>query len=130
MKSTLKLTLLLGTAVAAMNITALAGPSGPWPTGYPTRVKTKETALKCCLPGEKVALACKDCKTVNAKNGEDKKGVLAWFKPDSMHDCSGCKGKITVKYAASGKGAPYGTYSHVCSKCGPDSAYTCATHKS
>ena len=50
-----------------------------------------------CLPKEKVALACVDCKTVTEKGGEDKKGILSWFKPDSMHDCSGCKGRITGK---------------------------------
>jgi len=129
MKSTLKLTLLLGTAVAAMNVTALAGPGPLWPKGYPTRVNTKEQAMACCLPKEKVALACKDCKTVSAKLGEEKKGIAAWFAPDSKHDCSGCSGKITVKQSAGGKGATYGTYKHVCSKCGPDSAFTCATHK-
>jgi len=128
MKSTLKLTLLLGTAVA-MNVMALAGPGPLWPSGYPTHVKTKEQAMACCLPKEKVALACKDCKTVNAKPGEEKKGIAAWFAPDSKHDCSGCSGKITVKQSAGGKGATYGTYKHVCSKCGPDSAFTCATHK-
>jgi hypothetical protein len=123
----LQTTLLTAAFVAAFATTTIAGPT-PWPPNYPTRVKTKAEAESCCLPKEKVALACKDCKTVNEKSGKDKKGIMAWFAPDSMHDCSGCHGKITVKQAASGKGATYGTYTHVCSKCGKNSAYTCATH--
>jgi hypothetical protein len=130
MKSTLKLTLLLGTAVAAMNLTAFAGPGpGTWPTGYPTVVKTKKEAEVCCQPKEKVALACKDCKTVTEKSGDEKKGILAWFKPDEKHDCSGCGGKITLKTPGSGKSGTTAAYSHTCSKCGDESAYTCATHK-
>jgi hypothetical protein len=130
-KSTLKLTLLLGGAVAAMNLTAFAGPGpGTWPTGFPTVVKTKTEAEACCLPKEKVALACKDCKTSIEKDGEkDKKGILAWFAPDSKHDCSGCGGKITIKTPGSGKSGTAGEYTHTCSKCGDNSAYTCATHK-
>jgi len=117
------------TAFVSLTITAQAGPDrSNWPVGYPTVVKSKEEVMKCCLPGEKVALACKDCKTMNEKKGEDSKDILAWFKPDSTHNCSGCGGKITYK-AQEGKGTGHATYKHVCSKCGEDSAYTCATHK-
>ena len=123
-----RISILTAAIFAAFISTTYAGPSN-WPPNYQTRVNTKAQAEECCLPKEKVALACKDCKTVNEKSGKDKKGIMAWFAPDSTHDCSGCGGKITVKQAGSGKGAPYGQYSHVCSKCGKDSAYTCATHK-
>jgi hypothetical protein len=133
MKSTLKLSLLLGTAVAAMNLTAFAGPGpggGTWPPKYAKQVKTKAEAEACCLPKEKVALACKDCKTVNEKDGEkDKKGILSWFAPDDKHDCSGCGGKITLKTTGGGKGPTVSEYTHTCSKCGDKSAFTCATHK-
>jgi hypothetical protein len=132
MKAILKLALLLGTAVAVMNTVALAGPDpGNWPAGFPTVVKSKMEAEACCLPKEKVALACKDCKTVQTKSGEDKKGILSWFAPDSKHGCSGCGGKITMKQLPAGKGttASVPEYTHVCTKCGDKSAYTCATHK-
>lgn len=132
--SNLKLTLLLGAAVAAMNFTALAGPGpggGAWPPNYNRQVKTKAEAEECCKPGEKVALACKDCKTVTEKGGEDKKGILSWFAPDDKHDCSGCGGKMTLKQIPAGKGTTTSVsgYTHVCSKCGDDSAFTCTTHK-
>lgn len=127
MKTNQKLQLAAIGAVVMFASAALAGPSN-WPPNYPTRVTTKAAVMKCCLPGEKVAMACKDCKTVMEKPGTDKKGVLAWFAPDSTHGCSGCGGKITVKALGGGK-ASVNEYKHVCSKCGPASAFTCATHK-
>lgn len=84
--------------------------------------------MACCLPKEKVALVCKDCKTVNAKSGKGKKGILAWFAPDSKHNCSGCGGKVTLKKLGE-KTLAVGDYTHTCTKCGDKSAYTCATHK-
>lgn len=117
-------------AFASLTIAAQAGPDPAhrWPAGFPATVTTKAEVMKCCLPGEKVALACKDCKTVYSKKGEEKEGILSWFKPDSKHDCSGCGGKVTYK-AQAGKGTGQAEYKHVCSKCGADSAFTCATHK-
>jgi hypothetical protein len=124
----LHLVILIGAAMFTSS--AIAGPGpGTWPTGFPTVVKSKAEAMARCVPKEKVALVCADCKTTSQKPGEDKKGILAWFKPDSMHDCSGCGGKTTVKKAGGDKGVTYGEYSHVCTKCGKESAYTCASHK-
>ena len=116
---------------AAFVSTTYAGPGpGTWPPNFPTHVKTKAEAESCCKPGVKVAMACADCKTVSEKDGDkDKKGIMAWFAPDSMHDCAGCKGKITFVGNPAGKSPQTPVYKHVCSKCGPDSAYTCSTHK-
>jgi hypothetical protein len=125
-----KLHVALSIGAAIITTSAFAGPGpGTWPPNFPTVVKTKAEAAACCLPKEKVALACKDCKTTNVKGGEDKKGVLAWFAPDSKHNCSGCGGKIALKTPGSGKSGTTGKYTHTCSKCGDESAYTCATHK-
>lgn len=126
--NTLRLSLAIGAAM--LTSSAIAGPGpGTWPTTFPTHVKTKEQAMKCCLPKEKVALACKDCKTVSEKGGEDKKGILGWFKADSTHGCSGCGGKITVHEIPGGKVPALTEYKHICTKCGDRSAYICATHK-
>lgn len=127
MKTNLKLHLAVFGAAFVFASAALAAPSD-WPPNYPTRVTTKAAAMNCCLPGEKVALACKDCKTVTEKSGTEKKGILAWFKPNSTHGCPGCGGKVTVKPVGGGK-ASAAEYQHTCSKCGPGSAFTCATHK-
>ena len=64
------------------------------------------------------------------KEGEkNKKGIMAWFAPDSTHDCSGCGGKITVKQVGGGKGPTISEYTHTCTKCGDKSAYVCTDHK-
>ena len=128
MKLTTKLHLTLALAAGVFTTSAIAGPSGPWPQQFPTRVSTMEQAKKCCVPGARVALACKDCKTINEKDGNDKKGIMAWFKPESKHGCSGCGGHIVVSTYGGGKGQSYG-YKHTCSKCGDKSAYVCTDHK-
>ncbi len=113
--------------LATVAINAQASPAN-WPLTYQdNHVKTKAMAEDCCKADAKVALVCKDCKTVNEKPGTEKEGILGWFKADSMHDCDGCKGKITVKQIAGGK-VQDTEYAHVCSKCGKDSAFTCSTH--
>ena len=125
-----RITITITALLAAFLSPSYAGP-GPnaWPGGFPTHVTTKAKAMECCKAGATVALACKDCKTINAKAGQDQKGILGWFKADSTHGCSGCGGKVTVHQIAPGKGTMTADYTHTCSKCGPDSAYTCATHK-
>ncbi|MEQ1862162.1 MAG: hypothetical protein ABMA13_19775 [Chthoniobacteraceae bacterium] len=120
-----KLHLVLAIGAAMFTTSAIAGPGGKTPADLPTRVETKEQAMDCCKAKAKVALACMDCKSVEV--GKDEKGILAWFAPDSKHGCSGCGGKITV--TSGDKKGTSGTYKHVCSKCGPDSASVCTDHK-
>ena len=117
-------------AFAAFTIVAQAANPSNWaPPDYSKNLVTsKAQAEDCCKADAKVALVCKDCKTTNEKAGTDKEGILGWFKAESMHDCAGCKGKITTQETASGKGQRTVTTKHECSKCGKDSAYTCSTH--
>ena len=130
-----RITMLLAAIFAAFLGNTQGAPAfqgfSEWARNFDNRVTTEKAAMECCLPKEKVALVCKGCKTVNEKSGEDKKGVANWFKAGSMHDCSGCKGKITVRQIPAGQGTStsISEYKHVCSKCGADSALVCATHK-
>ena len=105
---------------------ALAGPPPNWPPNFPNVVKSKEDAVK--YPNERVALVCKDCKSVTEKSSEDKKGIFSWFSSDDKHGCSGCSGKVTMKQVGGGKAPGIPEYTHTCSKCGDNSAYTCTTH--
>lgn len=111
-------------AVLATVITAKAD-SPNWPRKPWEPIKTKKEAETCCAAGGKVALACPDCKTLNEKT--DKKGFAGWFKADSTHDCSGCKGVITVRQIGAGK-VTDAQYKHECSKC-KTGVFTCAAHK-
>src|SRR4051812_21761289 len=116
-----KLHLVLAVGAAMLTSSAIAGPGpGNFPAGFPTQVKTKEQAMACCKPGEKVALACKDCKTAIEKDGaKEKKPVMSWFAADDTPGCSGWGGKITLKSFPAGKGttSSVGAYTHVCTKC-------------
>jgi Na+-translocating ferredoxin:NAD+ oxidoreductase RNF subunit RnfB len=124
LNQTLKLVLLLGAAVATLNITAFAGPG---PQDYSQHVRTLEEAKKLG-PATKVAFACKSCKTFSPI--EKRKTFFSWFAPDQTHGCDGCGGKVTVRSIPGGKPQSVTVFSHVCTKCGDKSAYTCATHKS
>lgn len=119
--------LLLVVALLAACITAgQAGPSKNWPWENNTHIKSKDQAEKLVV-GTKVALACPDCKTVTEQKVDDKKSFLSWFKADSKHDCSGCKGQISLKSLGGGKNTTP-EYVHVCSKCTKDSPFTCSGH--
>lgn len=125
-----KLHLTLALAAGMFTTSAIAGPGSHSPSDFPQKVTTKEAAMACCVAKAKVAMACKDCKTLDVKNGEkEKKGIMAWFAPDSTHGCSGCGGKVTVTATGGGKGPALSGYKHTCSKCGPESASVCTDHK-
>ena len=124
-----KLQLAFALAAALLTSASLAGPGNANLTDYPTRIATKAQAEKLA-PATKLAFACTSCKTL--KPIEDKKGLLSWFKADEKHDCPGCGGKVTVMQSGAGNGGnvAHSEYTHVCTKCGDKSAYTCAGHKS
>jgi len=122
--STLKFGLMLGVAVATMNFAAVAGPG---PQDIPNRLRNREEAEKV-EKGTQVALACKDCKNLDVKTADEKRGFLDWFKPEAKHDCAGCGGKMALKAPGSGKAGTTAEYTHVCTKCGDDSAYACSAH--
>ena len=127
--NSLKYRLALLSAVGSIVFAAStnAGPPTNWPPNFPSVVRSQEEAVK--YPEGKVALACKDCKTVSEKSGADKKGILSWFSSENTHGCSGCGGKVTIKPIAGGKVPGIPEYTHTCSKCGDNSAYTCSSHK-
>ena len=114
-------------AAALLGLTSFsqAGPSKNWPLDYKFPIKSKAEAES--LPAKaNIALTCADCKTVVASCcvDDNPKTFADWFKGEDTHDCSGCKGKVTPKVGKTG-GVDH---THVCSKCGPGSASTCADH--
>ena len=119
-----KILTLIAASVAVLNVAAIAGPGFQ---DFPRRVETKTEAMDCCKAGAKVALACKDCKTVEV--AKDENAVVGWFSKDTTHGCSGCGGKISLSQPGSGKAGTIATSKHVCSKCGENSPYVCTDHK-
>ena len=120
---TIKTTLAL--VLGALTLTSFA--AGPdWPPAPWTRIANRPQAEDCCKAGGKVAIACTDCKAIN-ETGDAKKAA-SFFDKNAKHECSGCKGTMTVKQLGGGKGPVDVKSTHECSKCGKDSAFTCATH--
>ena len=119
MKS-LRLSLLLGAAVAAMNVAVFAGP-GPQQVFKPLNSKQELSALK---PGTQVAHECPHCGAITvSKVGDDKSHA-------ESHTCPECKMKITYKESGSGKTPKIGTVACVDEKTGKEmSARVCAAHE-
>jgi predicted RNA-binding Zn-ribbon protein involved in translation (DUF1610 family) len=119
MKS-LKLSLLLGAAVAAMNLAAIAGP-GPQQIYKPLNSQAEVSALK---PGSMVAHECPHCGTMTlSKVGDDKAHAAS-------HTCPVCKMKITYRDSGSGKAPKAGLIVCVDEKTGKEmTARVCALHE-
>ncbi len=83
--------------------------------------------------GDSIAMACAKCKTIwVSKVKQDAKGaevLMAKGQPVKVigvHGCPGCKGEVTI--SPHKKGNEPGL-KHVCTACGDDSAFCCATRK-
>jgi predicted RNA-binding Zn-ribbon protein involved in translation (DUF1610 family) len=115
MKS-LKLTLLLGAALAAMNMSALAD-------SQVFRPVTKKE-LGVLKPGTQVAHECPHCGTIAiSKVGKDQAHAAS-------HTCPVCKMKITYQDTGGGKGPKIGFIACIDEKTGKKmSARVCAAHK-
>ena len=111
--------MLLGAALAAMNLAALAGP-GPQQIFKPLNSKQEVSALK---PGSMVAHECPHCGTMTvSKVGDDKSHA-------ESHTCPECKMKITYRDSAGGKAPATRLIDCVDEKAGKKmSARVCAAH--
>jgi len=89
--------------------------------------------LDALRTGDSLAMACAKCKTIwISKIKQDAKGAevqMAQGKPVKVigvHGCPGCKGEVTISTHLKGREP---ALKHVCSACGDDSAFCCATLK-
>jgi len=97
MKS-VQLSLLLGAALAAMNLAAFAGP-GPGQVFRPVNSKQELSVLE---PGTQVAHECPHCGTITvSKVGKDQAHAEG-------HTCPVCKMKVTYRESGSGKAPKIG----------------------
>ena len=117
MKS-LKLSLLLGAAVAAMNVAAFAGPG---PQVYRPVNKQELSVLK---PGTRVAHECPHCGAIAVSKVGKNQSHAEGFT------CPVCKMQITYRDTGGGKGGRLGLIDCVDVKTGKKmSARVCAAHK-
>ena len=117
----LKLSLLLGAALLAMNLSAFAGPDGQ--AFRPVKSREELSAL---TPGTEVAHECPHCGTiVVSKVGKDQAHA-------ESHTCPECKMKVTYRPTAGGKSPAPDTRTIECvdETTGKTmSAKVCAAHK-
>jgi hypothetical protein len=96
------------------------------PAARPFRQSLTSAEQAQAVPkGEKVAMACAKCKTVQVADVDKNKTFLGWFESNTKHLCPGCGGHWG--YVVYGKSSRHGDYVHTCSKCGDKSVYCCAT---
>ena len=122
MKSNTKITI-CGLAAAVFLTPALNAQAEPPARPFTEPITSAEQA-KAVPKGEKVAMACSKCKTVQVPDVDRQKSFLSWFEPGTKHVCPGCGG--TWGIVGSGKHFQ-GHYVHTCSKCGDKSMFCCAT---
>lgn len=119
MKS-LKLTLLLGAALAAMNLAALAGP-GPQQVFRPLNSKQELSVL---TPGTQVAHECPHCGAITISKADKEHSQASGFT------CPVCKMQVTYRDTGGGKGPRLGLIDCVDTKTGKKmTARVCALHK-
>ena len=74
--------------------------------------------------GDSMAMVCSKCKSVTVHNVTTEKGHVKVMTVGEKHMCPGCGGHMTVVGAGKGR---HDVVTHVCDKCGSDSAFCCAT---
>ena len=123
-----RLTLLLSVAVAMGQATSFAADAGgkATPPYVWSHVKSK-TDAEAVKPGDSIAMVCAKCKNVAVTMVTQDTKTKEKLIPGTKHLCDGCKGTITV---VGSKAHNIEVIQHVCSKCGDDSAFCCATTKS
>jgi RNA polymerase subunit RPABC4/transcription elongation factor Spt4 len=86
-------------------------------------IKTQAQAEEL-KPGDTIAMVCAKCKSVMVQHVSTGKGQVKFMTADEKHLCPGCHSTMTI--VGTGKHAT-DEVKHVCSMCGSDSAFCCAT---
>lgn len=84
--------------------------------------QTEAEALK---PGDSIAMACSKCKHVMVQQVTKDSSHVKLMTIGQKHKCV-CGGTVTVVGTGKGKGKNE-EVNHVCSKCGDDAMFVCAT---
>ena len=88
-------------------------------------IKTQAEA-EALKPGDSIAMACSMCKHVMVHHVTKNKSHVKMMTIGEKHKCSACGGSVTVVGTGKGKGKNE-EVNHVCSKCGDDAMFVCAT---
>ena len=93
--------------------------------GYMTHIKTQAEA-EALKPGDSTAMVCSMCKYVMVNKVSNDQAHVKLRSVGQKHTCPSCDGAVEVVGTGKGKGKNE-EVKHVCSKCGDDAMFVCAT---
>lgn len=94
------------------------------PMAHMNHIKTQAEA-EALKPGDAIAMACSKCKHVMVQHVTKDNSHVKLMTVGQEHKCV-CGGTVTVVGTGQGKGKNQ-EVNHVCSKCGDDAMFVCAT---
>lgn len=86
---------------------------------------TTQAEAEALKPGDSIAMACSKCKHIMVQHVTKDNSHAKLMTIGEKHKCV-CGGAVTVVGTGKGKGKNEGV-NHVCSKCGDDAMFVCAT---
>lgn len=89
------------------------------------QIKTQAEA-EALKPGDSIAMVCNMCKNVVVHQVAHDNSHVKMMAIGHQHTCSDCDGSVEVVGTGKGKGKNE-EVKHVCSKCGDDAMFVCAT---
>ena len=89
------------------------------------QIKTQAEA-EALKPGDSISMACNSCKNVTVMTVTSGTEHIKLMTIGEKHECPLCKGTVTVVGTGKGEGKNQ-EVKHVCSKCGEDAMFVCAS---
>ena len=87
---------------------------------------TTQAEAEALKPGDSIAMVCSKCKFVMMQTVTTDKAHVKLMTIGDRHKCDVCGGSVEVVGTGEGKGKNE-VVKHVCSKCGDDAMFVCAT---
>ena len=89
---------------------------------------TTQAQAEALKPGDFISMACAKCKSVMVQKVTGDKGHVKMMTAGKKVMCHACDGMVSVVATGKGKGkGKEAEVEHVCSKCGEDAMFVCAT---
>ena len=89
------------------------------------QIKTQAEA-EALKPGDSISMTCNSCKYVMVMPVTSRQAHIKMMTVGEKHICASCKGSVEVTATGKGEGKN-AEVKHVCSKCGDDAMFVCAS---
>jgi hypothetical protein len=90
-----------------------------------SQIKTQAEA-EALKPGDSISMTCNSCKYVMVMPVTTGKEHIKMMTVGEKHTCASCEGSVEVTATGKGEGKN-AEVKHVCSKCGDDAMFVCAS---